>query len=71
MVCERCITTFVNSARYTFDMNAIPVIKRFSHLPVIADPSHAAGDWRYVTATALGAVAAGADGLMIEVHPNP
>jgi 3-deoxy-7-phosphoheptulonate synthase len=47
------------------------VIKRFSHLPVIADPSHAAGDWRYVTAIALSAIAAGADGIMVEVHPDP
>ena len=71
VLCERGITSFENATRYTFDLNAIPVTKRFSHLPVIADPSHAAGDWRYVTATALGAVAAGADGLMIEVHPDP
>lgn len=71
VLCERGITSFENATRYTLDLNAIPVIKRFSHLPVIADPSHAAGDWRYVTAIALGAVAAGADGLMIEVHPDP
>jgi 3-deoxy-7-phosphoheptulonate synthase len=71
VLCERGITSFENATRYTLDLNAIPVIKRFSHLPVIADPSHAAGDWRYVTSTALGAVAAGADGLMIEVHPDP
>ncbi len=71
VLCERGITSFENATRYTLDLNAIPVIKRFSHLPVIADPSHAAGDWRYVASTALGAVAAGADGLMIEVHPDP
>jgi len=71
VLCERGITSFESATRYTFDLNAIPVIKRFSHLPVIADPSHAAGDWRYVTATALGAIAAGADGLMVEVHPQP
>ena len=71
VLCERGITSFENATRYTLDLNAIPVIKRFSHLPVIADPSHAAGDWRYVTAIALGAVAAGADGVMIEVHPDP
>jgi len=71
VLCERGITSFENATRYTFDLNAIPVIKRFSHLPVIADPSHATGDWRYVTATALGAVAAGADGIMVEVHPDP
>ncbi len=71
VLCERGITSFENATRYTLDLNAIPVIKRFSHLPIIADPSHAAGDWRYVTAIAMGAVAAGADGLMIEVHPDP
>jgi 3-deoxy-7-phosphoheptulonate synthase len=71
VLCERGITSFENATRYTLDLNAIPVAKRLSHLPVIADPSHAAGDWRYVTAIALGAVAAGADGLMVEVHPDP
>jgi len=71
VLCERGITSFENATRYTFDLNAIAVIKRFSHLPVIADPSHAAGDWRYVLSTALGAIAAGADGLMVEVHPDP
>ena len=71
VLCERGITTFEDATRNTFDLNAIPVIKRFSHLPVIADPSHGTGDWRYVTSVALGAIAAGADGLMIEVHPNP
>jgi 3-deoxy-7-phosphoheptulonate synthase len=71
MLCERGITTFEDATRNTFDINAIPVLKRFSHLPVIADPSHGTGDWRYVTAVALAAVAAGADGLMVEVHPNP
>jgi 3-deoxy-7-phosphoheptulonate synthase len=71
VLCERGITSFENATRYTLDLNAIPVIKRLSHLPVIADPSHAAGDWRYVAAIALGAVAAGADGVMVEVHPDP
>lgn len=71
VLCERGITTFEDATRNTFDINALPVIKRFSHLPVVADPSHGTGDWRYVTAVALAAVAAGADGLMIEVHPNP
>ena len=70
-LCERGITTFEDATRNTFDISAIPVVKRFSHLPVIADPSHAAGDWRYVTAVALGAIAAGADGIMVEVHPDP
>jgi 3-deoxy-7-phosphoheptulonate synthase len=71
VLCERGITTFEDATRYTMDVNAIPVIKRFSHLPVVADPSHAAGDWRYVTSIALSAIAAGADGIMIEVHPEP
>ncbi len=71
VVCERGITTFEDATRYTLDLNAIPVIKRLSHLPVIADPSHATGDWHYVTAVALASVAAGADGVMIEVHPDP
>jgi len=71
VLCERGITTFEDATRYTMDVNAIPVIKRFSHLPVIADPSHAAGEWRYVTAVALSAIAAGADGIMVEVHPDP
>jgi len=71
IVCERGITTFEDATRYTLDLNAIPVIKRLSHLPVIADPSHATGDWHYVAAVACAAVAAGADGVMIEVHPDP
>jgi 3-deoxy-7-phosphoheptulonate synthase len=71
VLCERGITTFEDATRYTMDVNAIPVIKRFSHLPVIADPSHAVGDWRYVTSIALSAIAAGADGIMVEVHPEP
>jgi len=71
VLCERGITTFEDATRYTMDVNAIPVIKRFSHLPVIADPSHAVGDWRYVTSIALSAIAAGADGIMVEVHPDP
>ena len=71
VLCERGITTFEDATRYTMDVNAIPVIKRLSHLPVVADPSHAVGDWRYVTAIALSAIAAGADGIMVEVHPDP
>jgi 3-deoxy-7-phosphoheptulonate synthase len=71
VLCERGITSFENATRYTLDLNAIPVIKRLSHLPVIVDPSHAAGDWRYVPSIALAAVAAGADGVMVEVHPDP
>jgi 3-deoxy-7-phosphoheptulonate synthase len=71
VLCERGITTFEDATRYTTDINAVPVLKRLSHLPVILDPSHSTGDWRYVTPLAKAAVAAGADGLMIEVHPNP
>ena len=71
MLCERGIRTFEKYTRNTFDVNAIPVLKSRTHLPVIADPSHATGHWEFVPAAALAAVAAGADGLIIEVHPHP
>ncbi len=71
VLCERGITTFEDAARYTTDINAVPILKEMSHLPVILDPSHSTGDWRYVTAIARAGVAAGADGLIIEVHPDP
>ena len=71
ILCERGIRTFEPSTRNTFDLSAIPVTKELSHLPLIADPSHAAGAQKYVGALAKGAVAAGADGLMIEVHNCP
>lgn len=71
MLCERGIRTFENYTRNTFDINAIAVAKHLSHLPVIADPSHATGKWEYVSAAAKAAVAAGADGVIIEVHPRP
>jgi len=71
MLCERGIRTFERYTRNTFDINAIPVVKEMSHLPIIADPSHATGKWEYVSAAAKAAVAAGADGLIIEVHPRP
>ncbi len=71
MLCERGIRTFERYTRNTFDINAIPVIKQMSHLPIIADPSHATGKWEYVAAAAKASVAAGADGLIIEVHPHP
>ncbi|HMM27685.1 MAG: 3-deoxy-7-phosphoheptulonate synthase [Chloroflexota bacterium] len=71
MLCERGIRTFETYTRNTFDINAIPVLKRISHLPIIADPSHAVGKWEYVEAVAMGAIAAGADGLMLEVHLQP
>jgi len=71
ILCERGIRTFENSSRFSLDICSIPVIKRASHLPVIVDPSHAAGHYSLVPAIAKAAVAAGADGLLIEVHPNP
>ena len=71
ILCERGIRTFEDSARFSLDICSIPVIKRFSHLPVIVDPSHAAGHYSLVPAIAKAAIAAGADGLLIEVHPNP
>ena len=71
MLCERGIRTFERYTRNTTDINAIPVLKHLSHLPVILDPSHATGKWEYVTAVARAGIAAGADGLIIEVHPRP
>ncbi len=71
LVCERGIRSFEASTRFTFDINAIPLLKRSTHLPVIADPSHGTGDHALVGAVARAAVAAGADGVMIEVHPDP
>lgn len=71
MLCERGIRTFETYTRNTFDINAIPVAKQLSHLPVVADPSHATGKWEYVAAAAKAGVAAGADGLIIEVHLAP
>ncbi len=71
MLCERGIRTFERYTRNTFDINAIPVLKERTHLPVIADPSHATGHWQYVEPAARAAIAAGADGLIIEVHPKP
>ncbi len=71
ILCERGIRTFETSTRFSMDISSIPVIKRASHLPVIVDPSHAAGHYSLVPAIARAAIAAGADGLLIEVHPNP
>lgn len=71
MLCERGIRTFETYTRNTFDVNAIPALKQLTHLPVIADPSHGTGKWDLVPPIAKAAVAAGADGLMIEVHPEP
>ena len=71
ILCERGIRSHETATRFTFDINAIPVIKRLSHLPIVADPSHATGKWYLVPPIALAALAAGVDGLIIEVHPNP
>ena len=71
VLCERGIRSFEDSTRFSLDICSIPLIKRVSHLPVIVDPSHAAGHHYLVPAIAKAAVAAGADGLLIEVHPNP
>ena len=71
ILCERGIRGFEQFTRFTMDVAAIPVIKRLSHLPIIADPSHSTGRWYLVTPVALAAIAAGAHGLLIEVHPNP
>jgi 3-deoxy-7-phosphoheptulonate synthase len=68
---ERGIRTFEDSIRFSMDISAVPVVKKNSHLPIIVDPSHAAGHYSLVPALAKAAVAAGADGLLIEVHPNP
>jgi 3-deoxy-7-phosphoheptulonate synthase len=71
MLCERGIRTFETATRNTMDISAIPVLRRLSHLPIIADPSHGTGKRDYVLPMARAAVAAGADGLLVEVHPDP
>ncbi len=71
MLCERGIRTFETATRNTFDINAIPVLKSLTHLPIIADPSHGTGKWELGTPSARAAVAAGADGLIVEVHGDP
>lgn len=71
ILCARGIRTFETYTRNTMDLDAVPIIKKLSHLPIIADPSHGTGKWYLVTPMALAAVAAGADGLMVEVHPVP
>ena len=71
MLCERGIRTFETAYRFTLDVMAVPVLKELSHLPVIVDPSHAAGRRDLVTPLSLAAAAAGADGIMVEVHPQP
>jgi 3-deoxy-7-phosphoheptulonate synthase len=71
ILCERGIRSFEDSTRFSMDISSIPVVKKFSHLPIIVDPSHAAGHYSLVPALARAAIAAGADGLLVEVHPNP
>ena len=71
MLCERGIRTFETAYRFTLDLTAVPVLKELSHLPVIVDPSHAAGRRDLVTPLSLAAAAAGADGIIVEVHPHP
>jgi len=71
ILCERGIRTFEDSTRFSLDVGSIPIVKKSSHLPLIVDPSHAAGHYSVVPALAKAAIAAGADGLLVEVHPNP
>ena len=71
MLCERGIRAFEDQTRFTLDLSAVPVIKKLSHLPIIVDPSHATGYWDYVGSMAKAAVAAGADGLIIDIPPTP
>ena len=71
ILCERGIRGFESFTRFTLDVAAVPVIQRLSHLPILADPSHSTGKWYLVTPVALASVAAGAHGLLVEVHPNP
>jgi 3-deoxy-7-phosphoheptulonate synthase len=71
VLCERGIRTFETATRNTLDLNAVPLLKEWTHLPVLVDPSHGTGVWSLVTPMALAAIAAGADGLLIEVHPAP
>ncbi|HEX5036595.1 MAG TPA: 3-deoxy-7-phosphoheptulonate synthase [bacterium] len=71
ILCERGIRTFETATRNTLDLSAVPVLRELTHLPIVVDPSHGTGLWQYVQPMALAAVAAGADGLIIEVHPKP
>jgi len=71
ILCERGIRTFETATRNTLDISAVPVLKELTHLPVIIDPSHASGHWKYVIPLAKAAAAVGADGLLVEVHPEP
>ena len=71
VLCERGIRTFETATRNTLDLSAIPIIKHYSHLPIIVDPSHAIGDWRYIIPMVEASIAAGAHGVMVEIHPEP
>jgi 3-deoxy-7-phosphoheptulonate synthase len=71
ILCERGIRTFETQTRNTLDIAAVPVIKRLSHLPILVDPSHAMGDWHYVAPASLASLAVGADGIIVEIHPDP
>jgi len=71
ILCERGIRTYETTTRNTLDITAIPVVKELSHLPIVVDPSHATGNWKWVEAVSRASIAAGADGLLVEVHPNP
>jgi 3-deoxy-7-phosphoheptulonate synthase len=71
MLCERGIRTFETATRNTLDLNAVPLLKQLTHLPVVVDPSHGTGKWQLVSPMARAAVAAGADAVMVEVHPQP
>src|SRR4030042_1155889 len=71
ILCERGIRTYETTTRYTTDINAIPVLKSLTHLPIILDPSHSTGNWQYVSPVARAGIAAGADGLIVEVHTHP
>ena len=71
ILCERGIRTFEQYTRNTLDLSAVPILKQLTHLPVVVDPSHAAGNWEWVPRLSMAAVAAGADGLLVEVHPHP
>jgi len=71
ILCERGIRTFEDFTRFTLDLSAVPVVKSLSHLPIIVDPSHGTGRWGLISSMSKAAIAAGADGLIIEVHPDP
>src|ERR1700693_4278291 len=71
ILCERGIRTYEPSTRFTLDLNAVPVLNKLTHLPVIVDPSHGTGHWEYVAPMAKAGIACGADGPLIEGHPRP